>query len=864
MFVRLLCVLVVIQCSIALHAQVDSLPRDANGWTVFTPAADSRIIYVSSSEGDDDTGTYYDKDAAEIGADPFQPAGAIMPYATVSAAFAVARDGYPDWVLFKKGDVWYSGCNAKNGRGLNEMFLVSSYGSGARPLFKFGSGSGLSKCCSEQQYYAVVGVHLYAHTRNPDDPEYVGPAKGNGIRLFEGTLGLSYSILIEDCVIDFVQSTLYRLQDFVFRRNIITNAYSVDSHSQGVYASHLDGAIFEENFFDHNGWLIQSTGGGTGAADGQATIFNHNTYFTDCSDVTFRENIFSRASSMGNKWRADETGGSTGIVLVDNLYIDGELGIGIGGNTDNPHRFVDVRIEGNVFTDMGRSQPTNRTLAWNLPMADWDGGTVTRNLIVNQKKDVVRNTFAIRLKGTMRNVAIEDNVVCNLLSNKGLVLTGDPSGHENVTFHGNYVQSPTYAVPLIETGTEGATGYDFSENSYYSVEDEFSWFESGSTQMDFIEWESLQPETRSVDTQAYFAEPTRNADSYASNVLGLTNYEDFVATMITQSKDSWNENLRTRAILHYIRQGFSVGIWNNGVINVEAENLSKQIVPDTDSWQLVADAGADGGYALQALPNDGTSTTDPAVAPRLDYLISFLAAGDYYIWLKRYAETDADNTIRFALDDGVYTSFDCATGAWAWEKIGTITVGSHGLRSLRIAMEDDGFMLDKVLVTDDMAFTPGSGPIATNILTTPSALTVAEEGSGTIQVKLSNAPGTTVTVNLSLTGDNDLTLSDSSPLTFTDSDWNTAQTITINAAEDADYDDGTAILAFTSTQVNNSSMTISESDDDIEPAPLAGDGGSDDDGGCNAGSHSGLSVCLLLLLVVGVALRQRTSASCTT
>jgi hypothetical protein len=116
------------------------LPRDATGWTVFTPSSDSRLIYVSSSTGNDATGQIYSPTNSVISADPFNPVGPIMPFATISNAMAQARSGYPDWVLLKRGDTWSSGLPmAKSGRSASERSLVSAYGaSGARPLLKSG------------------------------------------------------------------------------------------------------------------------------------------------------------------------------------------------------------------------------------------------------------------------------------------------------------------------------------------------------------------------------------------------------------------------------------------------------------------------------------------------------------------------------------------------------------------------------------------------------------------------------------------------------------------------------------------------------------------------------------------------------
>lgn len=113
----------------------NTLPCDAEGWTIFTPSADSRIIYVSQENGDDAAAEVYSPDDAAIGTDPFAPSGDVLSYATISEAFQQARDGFPDWVLFKRGEVWTGVSFApKNGRTDGEPSLVAAYGTdGAAP-----------------------------------------------------------------------------------------------------------------------------------------------------------------------------------------------------------------------------------------------------------------------------------------------------------------------------------------------------------------------------------------------------------------------------------------------------------------------------------------------------------------------------------------------------------------------------------------------------------------------------------------------------------------------------------------------------------------------------------------------------------
>ena len=75
---------------------------------------------------------------------------------------------------------------------------------------------------------------------------------------------------------------------------------------------------------------------------------------------------------------------------------------------------------------------------------------------------------------------------------------------------------------------------------------------------------------------------------------------------------------------------------------------------------------------------------------------------------------------------------------------------------------------------------------------TPASLTVGEAGVGRYTVRLNAAPTSDVTVAIS-SSNPDVTVMPNS-LTFTSSNWETEQTVTVTAAEDADAADGTANL----------------------------------------------------------------------
>ena len=137
----------------------------------------------------------------------------------------------------------------------------------------------------------------------------------------------------------------------------------------------------------------------------------------------------------------------------------------------------------------------------------------------------------------------------------------------------------------------------------------------------------------------------------------------------------------------------------------------------------------------------------------------------------------------------------------------------------------------KVTVTDDDR----------GIVFTPTSLTV-EEGDATGEtytVKLATEPSEEVTVTISGQSGTDLTLSGLSPtstLTFTTANWNTAQTVTVKAADDADGADDTVTLVHAATGGNyadvSAELKVTVTDDDraivfTPTLPHRGGGGRD-------------------------------------
>ena len=108
----------------------------------------------------------------------------------------------------------------------------------------------------------------------------------------------------------------------------------------------------------------------------------------------------------------------------------------------------------------------------------------------------------------------------------------------------------------------------------------------------------------------------------------------------------------------------------------------------------------------------------------------------------------------------------------------------------------------------------------------PRSLTVNEGNSATYSVVLYTPPSRNVTVDIS-SNNTSVTVSPAS-LTFTPQTWNTAQTVTVSSAHDADSDDDSTSLVHDPSgaeyeSVLNATSTVSITDDDV-PAVTVGFG----------------------------------------
>lgn len=397
---------------------------NGQGWTDITASADSRIVYVSSSGSDANSGL-----------------SSAAPKATIAAGYALLRSGYPDHLLLKKGDSWNESLSwGKSGRSAQEPILLGAYGTGARPSIRPTSGNhgNLTYSSTAINYVAFIGVEFYARTRDPGVGGYNGST---------ATIGILYTtpgdgFLLEDCAIKFFGTNLsfggrgpgaQGLSNVVIRRNVIVDAYSLSGHSQGILAGETDGITIVENILDHNGWNDD--------AGAVKTIFNQTIYLHESNlseNVVIRGNIIARASSHGAQFRRGGT-------ARENLVVDCAIGLQPGGGDTPIAGGVVGNVIDNVILESGDigAAPRGTGIVLKANVRD---SVVSGNLISDDRSAALYGN-GIQVESGVVRTALNDNIIWDWAN------PTDIQAGASVTTSGNYYGSrggantPGYSDP---------------------------------------------------------------------------------------------------------------------------------------------------------------------------------------------------------------------------------------------------------------------------------------------------------------------------------------------------------------------------------------------------------------------------------
>ncbi len=204
----------------------------------------------------------------------------------------------------------------------------------------------------------------------------------------------------------------------------------------------------------------------------------------------------------------------------------------------------------------------------------------------------------------------------------------------------------------------------------------------------------------------------------------------------------------------------------SNVISMEAEHFTSNTPQGGKTWSASTASSPSGGQALIATPDTGAAvnTGYTTMSPRLNFDVTFAQSGTYQVWVRgRAGGTSAadSDSVHVGLDGVGVASADRITNftaAFGWSRStidnvnATLSVPSAGLHTVNVWMREDGFVIDKLVLTRDANFTPtGTGPAetpsttCTNGATRPGTTACGLNNRGAFQQTCSSGTWTNTT-----------------------------------------------------------------------------------------------------------------------
>jgi hypothetical protein len=158
------------------------------------------------------------------------------------------------------------------------------------------------------------------------------------------------------------------------------------------------------------------------------------------------------------------------------------------------------------------------------------------------------------------------------------------------------------------------------------------------------------------------------------------------------------------------------------MVVMEAEHFHTTVARSSHSWNLVANASASGGQVLQTAPDNGAAIVSDytTTSPELTFQIAFATPGTYHVWLRGIGPNGNGDSCHAGVDGTAPTTADKMSSfstSLGWSRstmdgpTATISVASAGIHTFNVWMREDGFILDKIVLTTNGSFTPsGAGP----------------------------------------------------------------------------------------------------------------------------------------------------------
>lgn len=439
--------------------------------------------------------------------DDRNPGTIEQPFATINKAKSALRSGYADKLYIEKGSVFASpfGYFSKKGKDRENHMVISTYGTGPRPIFHCGRENGfLCHVGAGFSFVTISGISLKGDGGNYgirfievgenavfEDLEITGFGTAASFEAHQGSL-------TTEEILENQRNGINPYKDVTFRNNVAYHNSRDRGHSQGVFHSGLETYITEGNMHYFNG---MSPGDRETDISGNKLRYNHQEYgyFGLSGKVISKNNIYLYSPSHGSQMR---TGGD----CIDNIFEECGIGLTI---LDSPSK-----VEGNFFlkaTNIG-----GQGSGMGIQAESCESITIKNNVFANKNSEAALHAAAIEVRAKPHNRnGIGGDPWHRWIGNE----TGTVDCQDNIV----------YNWPMLE-----------GRHAHIKLTDPFLTEVVDENNVIYKEGEGN------------FVDPKRTIESYCKLLGGTEDYEEFCRLRIQGS-----ELASFEAVYSYLKQGYA-------------------------------------------------------------------------------------------------------------------------------------------------------------------------------------------------------------------------------------------------------------------------------------------------------------------
>ena len=494
----------------------------SSGWFEPNPSPDSRMVYVSSSDGNDVNGGLNEN----------------QPKRTIAAGLALLCNGFPDYLHLKRGDTWTTGLGnfVLSGRSQTEPMVVLPYGDTAlpRPLIQRSGPAMNMDGATPRQYLVFMGLHFQGSWA----------PNSSGIQIRSPTRYVLYEDLLVERYTVNIEMQDAGVRDVRVHRCVVVDAANNSGHSTGFYIAYVQGLDIEGCVIDHNGWRA-------GVPGFEPTVFNRNIYIQyDSRNVTLRNNILSRSSSEGAQMRS-------GGICEGNLFLDNAIHLGVGHDLGAGEPAVTTTVKGNVMLHAKNLSPT-APRGGGMSLGHIASGEISYNILAHNDAlpYPVPVHFNTSFGAGISNLDFHHNCIYDWQA----PLDVEGTQLSSVNFRDNDIQEPT-GVNVWYSRTSGSNGgFTSSSNRFWSSK-AGNWFANPDS-IDLATWQARIGDTGSTATQVQYPNAARTIVDYdqSSPYPGAGSIASFLSEARKQSRTYWRAKFTAAEAVKYFRANFGITV----------------------------------------------------------------------------------------------------------------------------------------------------------------------------------------------------------------------------------------------------------------------------------------------------------------